>query len=97
MAEFNAKRTPFMPSMSHRSRILLIAEAANPEWSSVPMVGWNLARALAKVTDAHMVTHIRNREAIIRTGLIEGLDFTLIDNENVAAPSIDCPITWAVR
>ena len=67
-------------------RVLLIAEAANPEWASVPLEGWSLSRALAKITDAHLVTHVRNREAIIRAGLIEGRDFSVIDNERVAGP-----------
>jgi glycosyltransferase involved in cell wall biosynthesis len=72
--------------MRRAYRVLLIAEAANPEWASVPLEGWSLSRALAKITDAHLVTHVRNREAIIRAGLIEGRDFSVINNERVAAP-----------
>ncbi len=73
-----------MPRRPHR--VLLLAEAANPDWSSVPLEGWSLFRSLAKITNAHLVTHIRNREALLKAGLVEGQDFTAINNELVARP-----------
>lgn len=67
-----------------KPRVLLLAENCNPEWPSLPIVGYKYARALAQVADIHVLTHIRNKPNIEKAGDLQGL-VTFIDNEWIAA------------
>ncbi|OYW77328.1 MAG: hypothetical protein B7Z37_04595 [Verrucomicrobia bacterium 12-59-8] len=86
------KRTPRLESphdsalesqAARKVRVLIIAEAANPVLTSAALVGWSCARAIAAETDAHIVTEWRNRDDFLRAGLIEGKDFTAINNRRL--------------
>ncbi|HJZ94628.1 MAG TPA: hypothetical protein VKE40_27425, partial [Gemmataceae bacterium] len=71
-----------------RLRVLLIAEACNPTWTSVPLVGYNLARALAARPDLRvtLVTHVRNRNGLSTSDIGQLADVVFIDNEFIARP-----------
>lgn len=69
-------------------RVLLVVEACNPTWASVPLVGYNFAKALAARPDveATIVTHVRNRTALKNDPLGASAELQFIDNEFIAGP-----------
>jgi glycosyltransferase involved in cell wall biosynthesis len=76
------------PTTSNRLRVLLLAEACNPTWTSVPLVGYNIARALAERPDLDvtLVSHVRNREALLADPIAARATLSFIDNEHIARP-----------
>ena len=72
---------------SAKPKVLILAENCNPEWPSLPIVGYKYARALTAVADVTLVTHIRNQENIEKANdpELKG-KITYIDNEWIAKP-----------
>jgi glycosyltransferase involved in cell wall biosynthesis len=66
-------------------RVLILADSCNPDWPSLPVVGFKLCRALGEHVDAVVVTQVRNRPAIERVGLGR-CAVHYIDNEYIGAP-----------
>ena len=50
-----------MKNGSQKLRVLLLADDCNPEWPSLPVVGYKAARAIADYADVTVATHVRNR------------------------------------
>jgi len=84
------RRLPVHPALmtTNRTRVLVIAEACNPTWTSVPLVGYQFARALAKRSDLEVTvaTHVRNRPALADDELAQLARICYIDNEWLARP-----------
>ncbi len=74
--------------MRSRPKVLILAESANPEQSSSSLVGWSLSRALREYADVHVVTHVRNRDALEKAGWREGREYTAIDPGTVERPIV---------
>lgn len=66
-------------------KILILAEQCNPEWPSLPIVGYKAAVEISKLVDVVVVTHIRNKENIDKYGL-GCAEVLYVDNEYIAKP-----------
>jgi glycosyltransferase involved in cell wall biosynthesis len=66
----------------------VIAEACNPTWTSVPLVGYQFARALAARPDLDVTvaTHVRNRPGLDGDALSSLARVCYVDNEWLAKP-----------
>lgn len=73
---------------SSKLRILVIAEACNPTWTSVPLVGYNFVNALSQRNDIEITvaSHPRNRDALMADSVSDHAEFVFPDNEYIAAP-----------
>lgn len=74
-----------MVSKSDRLRVALLADDFNPEWPSLPVVGFNYAAALAEHAEITVFTHVRNRENVEKRGTV-GFEVVYLDNEYIASP-----------
>ncbi|EPX82321.1 glycosyltransferase family 4 protein [Salipiger mucosus] len=67
-----------------KPRVLLVADECNPEWPSLPIVGYKYAREIAALCDVTVATHVRNRENIEAAG--DAPEMVYIDTEWIAGP-----------
>ena len=71
--------------MADLLRVLVLSDSCNPQWPSLPVVGYKYARALSRVADVTLATHVRNRENIEADGTFAA-PIRYIDNEWLASP-----------
>lgn len=64
-------------------RILLLADDCNPQWPSLPIVGYKAAKALAEKVEVVVATHVRNGDNIEQAGF-GSAKVEYIDNEYIA-------------
>ncbi len=70
--------------MAEKPRVLLVADECNPEWPSLPIVGYKYALEIGKLAEVTIATHVRNRENIEKDG--PPVPVVYIDNEWIASP-----------
>ena len=66
-------------------RVLILADDCNPEWASLPIVGYCATKAIAEHVETVVATHIRNRENLEKHGFGQAT-VEYIDNEYISAP-----------
>lgn len=66
-------------------RILILAEDCNPDWPSLPVVGYKYARSLSHFAHVVVATQIRNKPNIEREGM-GNAEVIYFDTEKIAAP-----------
>lgn len=66
-------------------RVLILADDCNPDWPSLPVVGYKFAKAIAEHADVTVVTHVRNQPFIDRDGLGKA-EVVYVNTEKLAAP-----------
>jgi glycosyltransferase involved in cell wall biosynthesis len=66
-------------------RVLLLANDCNPDWPSLPVVGYNACRGIAEHVEVVVATHVRNRENIASKGFGKAA-VEYLDNEYIASP-----------
>jgi glycosyltransferase involved in cell wall biosynthesis len=64
-------------------RALILADDCNPEWPSLPVVGFKAARSIADHAEVTVATHVRNRPNIEKVGFGRAR-VEYVDNEYVA-------------
>ncbi len=74
-------------------RLLLVADDCNPQWPSLPVVGYQTCRSLAELHDVTVATQIRNRPNIETAGFGKA-KVVYIDSEYIAKP-INAIAKWA--
>ncbi len=69
--------------MNRPIRALILADDCNPEWPSLPVVGYKAARAIADHAEVTVATHVRNQPNIEKVGFGRA-KVEYVDNEYVA-------------
>lgn len=69
--------------MNRPIRALILADDCNPDWPSLPVVGFKAARAIAEHADVTVATHVRNEPNITKSGFGRA-KVEYLDNEYVA-------------